>query len=563
MRASRNEIRQINNSGTKKRTRDIRRCAVNCLFIASWVTLFPIPAWCTGVIAIPSESDPNYTVVKHESSQAAPPGYEGRTDTSTETAIGKAAATAGKTIKASFTLGNQIRTCPLADGTAEGTGVFSVSVDYIDAQTNGTSTTHIEMRANAKYKGQVGDDALLHGPVNAEIDFTYNQTGSFRNTNGAITNTPPSNVQQHITIPFVVGRMLEPPSIGPFSGGDPLKGHYADAYGVGTALAYWAGIYYAVAELKWYGGDTSGGGTSVHPGQCAQIVFDPPSNASRPPLGTQVKVNAKVRSKAGEETKAKFVEVHAYSPGNVLPAFGLSDLGKPMQFTYTAPNQNAKNAGFSVGATSRAGAAEAEWHTGLGTGWSGELYYENSFTGDEGNYPDSQWSNSSLTTVTVTVANGVAMWHGHIERKGFVTNWQPVFHAAHRLDTSSTDDEMGDGEAPASVQVFINETAGTYEIKAGALIGPDGKSPWFPGGKSIKIGEAQWSQCNRTSGCKSGRRDLLGLPSLPALSPMSGKVKDSNHIEASYTGRKEHLGDSKNGVMIETMTVNLSRSGSK
>jgi hypothetical protein len=234
-----------------------------------------------------------------------------------------------------------------------------------------------------------------------------------------------------------------------------------------------------------------------------------------------------------------------------------------MQFTYTAPNQKVKKAGFHAIATSRAGASpEAEWLTGLGSGWSGEIYYEQQYTGDVGNFPDQQWSNSSLVTITVTIVNGMANWHGHLEKKSSGTNWQPVFKGPHRLDTSDESEDFGDGTLPAAVQVSMNEASCTYSIQAGAFIGPDGKSPWFVNGKAAKIGEGRWTQCNRTVGCKSGSHDL-GMPSLPPLSPMSGKCTDPNHISASYSNRKEQLGDSKNGVMVETMSVNLSRSGTK
>jgi len=89
-----------------------------------------------------------------------------------QTAVGKTPETKGRRIVSTFTLGNQIRTCPHADGTAEGEGVFSVSIDYTDEQANGTSKIHIEMDTKGKYKGQVGDNALLQGPVKGEFDYT-------------------------------------------------------------------------------------------------------------------------------------------------------------------------------------------------------------------------------------------------------------------------------------------------------------------------------------------------------------------------------------------------------
>jgi len=80
------------------------------------------------------------------------------------------------------------------------------------------------MRAKAKYKGQVADDAYLNGPVTAEIDYSYTLSGTIRGTGGALATPAGSQVEQHITIPFVVGKDRTPPSIGAFAGGDPTKG---------------------------------------------------------------------------------------------------------------------------------------------------------------------------------------------------------------------------------------------------------------------------------------------------------------------------------------------------
>jgi len=194
--------------------------------------------------------------------------------------------------------------------------------------------------------------------------------------------------------------------------------------------------------------------------------------------------------------------------------------------------------------------------------WSGTIHYVDQRSGDEGNYPDQQWSSRSLVTVTVTAANGVAIWHGHIDNKSFGKNWQPVANAPHRPDTSDEGEDSGDGTLPATVQVFIDEVHGTYNIQAGALIGPDGRSAWAKDGKPTKIGESHWTQCIRTTGCTSGTRDL-GMPSLPPLNPMSGKFKDPNHIQASFYDRKENVGRSRKGVWIQSMTIDLWRSGSK
>src|SRR3954447_9248300 len=74
---------------------------------------------------IPKPSD-GYTLTKTDAAQMAPSGYEGRTDVATQTLVGNTPATAGKRYVMHFTLGNKIKTCPRADGSSEGEGVFSV-----------------------------------------------------------------------------------------------------------------------------------------------------------------------------------------------------------------------------------------------------------------------------------------------------------------------------------------------------------------------------------------------------------------------------------------------------
>ena len=94
-------------------------------------------------------------------------------------------------------LANKIKICPAADGTSEGTGVFSLTLDYTDEQPSGINRLHIEMKTDGTYKGEVGDDAWLINPVKADIDYTYTVSGSFRDPSGAIA-TPASNSAQRI-----------------------------------------------------------------------------------------------------------------------------------------------------------------------------------------------------------------------------------------------------------------------------------------------------------------------------------------------------------------------------
>src|SRR5215510_15115138 len=189
----------------QRRRRNRRTAWVTCALVALGLVAFPLRSWSQGVpITIPKKGDPGWTITQVDSSRNAPSGYEGRTDSSTMTAVGNAPETAGKRIVVRFELGNEIKTCPDADGTAEGDGVFSMSIDSTDTQPTGTTRQHVEMRTKGKYKGEVGDDAWIKNPVKAEIDYTFTLSGSTRAAGGGITTPAGSNVSQHLTFPFSV-----------------------------------------------------------------------------------------------------------------------------------------------------------------------------------------------------------------------------------------------------------------------------------------------------------------------------------------------------------------------
>ena len=76
-------------------------------------------------------------------------------------------------------------------------------------------------------------------------------------------------------------RDLTPPSLGAFSGGDPTQGKYAEAFGAGTALVYWAGVYDSVAQPKWRQDNT-----------CVNVEFTPSSYTVRLVPGATTRVNA-------------------------------------------------------------------------------------------------------------------------------------------------------------------------------------------------------------------------------------------------------------------------------
>ncbi len=454
----------------------MRRAAIVAL-VATCFVVFPIRSWCSGPspVHIPATGEPGWQITKNDTSQAAPSGYEGRTDTSTETAVGNTEATRGKRIVVNFKLGNQIRTCPLADGTAEGEGIFAVSLDSTNAQANGTNTIHIEMRANAKYKGQVGDSGYLEGPVNADVTYTYKQTGSFRDASGAVATPAGSNVQQQITIPFVVGKDLSPPSLGAFASGDPTKGHYAEARGVGMALTYWAGVYYSMAQVKW-----------TH-GQCVQIAFNPPSNSVQSAPGTETTLNAEAKTQAGQSVKAAFNGARARS-GSVRPGAGYSNVGSPLKFTYTAPNQKVKNAGFTVHVTSRAGIADGDWETGLGSGrWTGTLTMVDttvSTSSTEGDRGGRQTEKTETTQVTFNITDTLdeqaygstlqASLKGRINAKYSLLQTSAGYSIQtcgsirdRKLSNTSRESASGSADAESMISLTV-PSSGTYYILSSA-----------------------------------------------------------------------------------------------
>ena len=509
------------------------RCTTSIALIALVTVLVPLQA--SGQIQFPKESD-GYHITQTDVARMAPGGYEGRTDEASKTAEGNTPATQGKRYIMRFTLGNQIKTCPRADGTSEGEGVFAMSFDFTNTRPNESGTLHIDMRATGKYKGKVGDNALLDGPVNADIDFTYGQSGTMRGPNGAIASSPPSDVAQHITMPITVAPGMVAPNIGPFAGGDPLAGHYAQAVGVGTALVYWAGIYYSIAETKWLQVNT-----------CAQVAFDPPSNSRQPVLGGEAKVNALIKTKGGEGVKGKFDVVRALNNGGtVAPGAGPSDVGAPLKLTYSAPNQNVSNAGFVAHAVSRAGVAEGEWKTGLGTGWSGQISASSVNEGDAGNTELQDWSDYSATRITIDVKNGVGTATGFHEQSHMGVNRRKALRGGAIVllfDNSASNAGSVDKTSKATADVNFNKTSGKYFVNVG----------YDP----FAAGTQHSSSCMREKCTENDVPLYIG----GILLPMSGAIDDLNHVQGVPTTTTAHLGRSGNGTQTFTMIWDLSRQG--
>ena len=485
---------------------------------------------------VPSSESEGYKITKIESSQPAPEGYQGRTDKSTQTAIGNTPATAGKKFVSEFTMSNKIKSCPLADGTSEGEGLFFVAVAYSDSTATGIGSGRIEMQARAKYKGKVDDQAVLIAPVKADIDYSYTETGNMRAANaahGPIATAAATPIAQHFSIDVTPVHGLGAPDVGAFHGGDPTSGQLAQAYSVGTALGYWAGFYYSAAELQWR-----------NPNRCVQISFDPPSNSRKPVPGSNMKVNAQVKTRTGEPTAASFRDGRPVLGGAVYPGTGSSDAGMPMTFTFTAPPQHADSAGFIVGALSRAGIAEEKWVTGLGSEWSGRISYSEISGGDDGSEELASWSGHSTFQISIVVKNGVGIAESNLERTGATQLRRRALRGGTivLLDEHSTSSELsGAGSAPATVSVDFNKASGTYAVMV-----------------NTKGGTGAVHESN----CDDGRCTEKSPPySFGGLPGIGGKFDDLNHVSGSQSHQTTGLGYSHRGTATVTLTWDLAREG--
>jgi hypothetical protein len=516
-------------------------CAVKYALIAVSFLLglvaFPLQGWAQQEIHFPGAGD-GYSVSHIDSSEAAPSGYEGRTQKATITAAGRTPATDGRLFIEKITLSTAVKDCPKADGTAEGDGLFAATLDYSDKQGNAGAMV---MSANAKFKGKVGDDGFLDGPVKADIDYSFSQSGSFPDASGAIFSPPGIDVQQHVTMDVGVALSTGMPSLSGFTISDLAQGHFANAFSAAAAVAFWGGVYYAVAETKW----TQGG--------CVLVVFDPPSNTREPVPGSQVKVKTQVRTLTGEITKAQLLNARG-NHGTVDPGGGPSDAGAPMIFTFTAPNEkppvDSVKPGFDVDATSRAGNAFAnlggKWVTGLGTDWTGQITYTSTYSGDQGQNELQTWSFSYSTFYMVTVTEGVAAAFGHAEETDNRENRHRALEGGSIVvlpDNSDTSNGSAGGAAKGTVGVDINANTKTYSIRleVGSI----------PAGKAVAVG------------CIRGRCDTTEMPFyvVPDLSMLGGPLDDANHVHGTKTKVTSGLGRIRNGTRTDTIIWDLARKG--
>jgi hypothetical protein len=505
----------------------MRRAAI-AAFVALSSVVSPLGA--SGQeVEIPKASE-GYAITKGPStSRKAPKGWEGTTDIATETAEGNTPATKGKTYVSHFTMSNEIRMCPQADGTVDGVGEFSLSVDYTGRPPAPAGSFHAEMVTKAKYKGMVGDDAMLIGPVTAENDYNYKVSGSGPGAPKA------SDVSQHLTTHFAVGRAMEAPRMDPFSGGDFDTGHLDGALGAATALTFWGGVYYSISMTEW-----------LHPSRCVQVVFDPPSHSREPVLGSDVKVNAEIKTRAGEGVRGKFDEVKV-NPGDGAIAITSSatDPGSPAIFTYTAPNTKVEMPGFKVIGTSRGGTVEAWWLTGLGTGWSGQINFSQVADGDAGHNELQTWSNSDAARMTVDVTDGVGTAYVYAEGQNIAINKQRALRGGAIVLIDDTQENIQKrGEAGGAAKLEVNLLPdNTYSLAV----------TFAP----VNSGTMHTMDCIREN-CTSTDRTFPVGSILPLI---IGKMDDPNHLHGSQNSTTSNMGRSKKGKTVVTLTWDLERKG--
>jgi hypothetical protein len=141
-----------------------------------------------------------------------------------------------------------------------------------------------------------------------------------------------------------------------------------------------------------------------------------------------------------------------------------------------------------------------------------------------------------------------------------VVNWRagkPEWRIAEAKSTSEVK-TTGQGRFPATADVVISQ--GTYQVYEQLQLA--GLSVRANAGNPI-IGKQHTENCDSQHGCTGADTADVYAPALPPLAPLTGKPQDPNHVFGTITLKKAGLGMSHQGVSIETMTVDLWRSGSK
>jgi len=195
--------------------------------------------------------------------------------------------------------------------------------------------------------------------------------------------------------------------------------------------------------------------------------------------------------------------------------------------------------------------------------WSGMIRYVIDTKGDEGHEKgpgwSHDWSSASTTKITISLTNGVGTAQYSVQGGQQTVNWRAGKPEWHIVEAKSTAEikTSGQGKFPVMADVVISQ--GMYHIfHQLQLAGLPVKSV---AGNPI-IGQQHMENCDNQHGCTGADTADVYAPQLPPLAPMQGKAQDPNHVFGTITLKKDGLGMSRKGVSIETMTVDLWRSGS-
>jgi hypothetical protein len=104
------------------------------------------------------------------------------------------------------------------------------------------------------------------------------------------------------------------------------------------------------------------------------------------------------------------------------------------------------------------------------------------------------------------------------------------------------------GVGSVTYSVLIDPRARTYMVTTGQPFGST-------------IGKKHVANCSDVNRCQGADLDVY-LMTLPPRAPLTGALQDPNRIQGSVTVKKDGLGRSHKGISIETITVDLWRSGS-
>jgi hypothetical protein len=118
-----------------------------------------------------------------------------------------------------------------------------------------------------------------------------------------------------------------------------------------------------------------------------------------------------------------------------------------------------------------------------------------------------------------------------------------VFGGGYKKTDSSSMSGTAAGSSPGQVEVRIDERTGTYTV--------------LPNFAAI-VGTMQGTSCIRDD-CKPQQMPFHVV--VPGQTAIAGKVEDRNHVQGSRTDKKTEIGRARNGVMISTVSWDLSRSG--